>query len=395
MISTHQALKTKDFSEAFQIPATFPAENAVPEMEIPPEISPLWIAGPEYQGRTTRFFAWLGIPEKIEKPVPGIVLVHGGGGTAFLYWVKHCLRQGYAVIAMDTVGAVPLLEFEEGECRKYHDFMPGPTDKDIFKPGCSIRDSWPFHAVSTVISAHSFLRSLPEVDPERIGITGISWGGFLTCIANGVDSRFAVSAPVYGCGYLKNLSRWSNPTADPIPELDSFLEIWDPKHYLPQIKNPVLFVSDPTDPAYYQPAWMQSTLLPAGQVYRASLPGIGHSHTDGMQPVIDRFFEVRLRNRTQNFPELQAGYLKDRLFHCSWQKDQAVKASLIYTADVGTAPDRNWQTRELPLPEHDTKLETPLPENTRSAFINVTFRSQVTLSTPDFAILQAGNRDTA
>ena len=46
------------------------------------------------------------------------------------------------------------------------------------------------------------MRSFPEVDPERIGVTGISWGGYLTCIVAGVDHRFQFAVPVYGCGYL-------------------------------------------------------------------------------------------------------------------------------------------------------------------------------------------------
>ena len=47
-----------------------------------------------------------------------------------------------------------------------------------------------------VILAHSLLRSWPRVDPERIGLTGISWGGYLTCIATGVDNRFKFAIPV-------------------------------------------------------------------------------------------------------------------------------------------------------------------------------------------------------
>ena len=58
-------------------------------------------------------------------------------------------------------------------------------------------DQWVYHAVAAVIRANSFIRSLPDVDPERIGITGVSWGGFLTCIAASIDDRFKFAAPVY------------------------------------------------------------------------------------------------------------------------------------------------------------------------------------------------------
>ena len=36
--------------------------------------------GADYKGMHTKVFAHIGFPENTEKPVPAIVLVHGGGG---------------------------------------------------------------------------------------------------------------------------------------------------------------------------------------------------------------------------------------------------------------------------------------------------------------------------
>ena len=46
------------------------------------------------------------------------------------------------------------------------------------------------------------------MDRRRIGITGISWGGYLTCIVAGLDDRLKVAVPVYGCGFLGDDSVW-------------------------------------------------------------------------------------------------------------------------------------------------------------------------------------------
>jgi hypothetical protein len=37
----------------------------------------------DYEGKPTKVFAWLGIPQERKGEVPGIVLLHGGGGSAF------------------------------------------------------------------------------------------------------------------------------------------------------------------------------------------------------------------------------------------------------------------------------------------------------------------------
>jgi dienelactone hydrolase len=64
-----------------------------------------------------------------------------------------------------------------------------------------IKDQWPYHAVAAVMRSHSFIRSLECVDESKIGVTGVSWGGFLTCVAAAADERFAFAASVYGCGF--------------------------------------------------------------------------------------------------------------------------------------------------------------------------------------------------
>ena len=109
-------------------------------------------------------------------------------------WVKR----GYAAIAMDTCGQIPVGNYGHW----VQDPEGGPHGWGGFDQIDRPReDQWTYHAVAKIILAHSLLRSLPEVDPERTGVTGISWGGYLTCIVAGVDPRFKLAVPVYGCGF--------------------------------------------------------------------------------------------------------------------------------------------------------------------------------------------------
>src|SRR6476620_10978412 len=97
-------------------PAVFPAEVAQAEGG-----KALFLEGPKYKGRATRVFAYYGVPGTQPEPGakwPALVLIHGGGGTAFDRWVKVWNARGYAAIAMDLCGCVPI---REGNQWKHHE----------------------------------------------------------------------------------------------------------------------------------------------------------------------------------------------------------------------------------------------------------------------------------
>ena len=68
--------------------------------------------GIPYRGKPTKVFAYYGLPSnelvseeqtsEAPRKCPGVVLIHGGGGTAFAEWVRLWNRRGYAAIAMDV-----------------------------------------------------------------------------------------------------------------------------------------------------------------------------------------------------------------------------------------------------------------------------------------------------
>ena len=67
----------------------------------------VYYEGLPWKGKPTRVFAWVGLPKTDGAKVPAMVLIHGGGGTAFSDWAKLWTGRGYAAIAMDLCGAVP------------------------------------------------------------------------------------------------------------------------------------------------------------------------------------------------------------------------------------------------------------------------------------------------
>ena len=57
--------------------------------------------------------------------------------------------------------------------------------------------------------AADFLRSRPEVDPSRVGVTGISLGAIVGSTTAGVDGRFAKAVLTIGGGDLARILAYS------------------------------------------------------------------------------------------------------------------------------------------------------------------------------------------
>ena len=174
-----------------QAPKTYPAEPIHAD-----GMKAIFFDGLPYQGKPTRVFAWLGMPKtEPGKKVPGIVLVHGGGGTAFEAWVHLWTEHGYAAIAFDACGAIPLHVADPKKWQRHE--AGGPPGwggwAQIDEPR---EDQWTYHAVADALLADSLLRAQPGVDPERIGVTGISWGGYLTSLLAGVCPFTAAASPM-------------------------------------------------------------------------------------------------------------------------------------------------------------------------------------------------------
>ncbi len=188
----------------------------VPEFNPPDSnIKALTLEGEQIGDKKTKIFAYYGLPENADGKVPAIVLIHGGGGHAFHCWVKQWNDRGYAAIAMDTTGFMPKVQnagYKEGDGENWErelngvffedDYVSAPGNDGMNIADKSYDEHWMLHAVSSAIRANNFLREQPEIDSDKIGVTGVSWGGVITSVLIGWDNRFAFAAPIYGSGYL-------------------------------------------------------------------------------------------------------------------------------------------------------------------------------------------------
>jgi len=334
--------------------------------------------GRPWKGKPTRVFAWVGLP-KAEGKVPAMVLVHGGGGTAFADWAKLWTSRGYAAIAMDLCGCVP----RKGKSGWERLEQGGPPGWGGFEQiDGEEPDQWTWQAVADVLLAHSLIRSYPEVDPDRVGITGISWGGYLTCIAASVDSRFKFAAPVYGCGFLGDNSTWLDTFSKMGKEKsEKWLRLWDPSRYLKDAKMPFLWVNGTNDFAYPLDSYQKSYRLPGIERTLAVRVRMAHAHGGpGEKPEEIHAFANALFKGGAPLPKLTGqGVEKDEVWATFTSKAPVVKAELAYTKDAGKWQNRKWET--LPAKIEAGRAAAAVPEGARVFYLNLIDERNLVVST--------------
>lgn len=316
-------------------------------------VSALCFEGLPFLGKPTRVFAYYGAPMSAttENPVPGIVLVHGAGGTAFADWVKLWVRRGYAAIAFDHDGGIP--------AGKYGDWARNPDGAGPKRAGFGdvvarpVPDHYMYHAVADTILAHSLLRSMPGVDPDRIGITGISMGGVVGSVAVGVDHRFKFFAPVYGCGFISENdddgSRFIDsklPWAEAENRVSTWNRLWDPKHYLPSARLPILWLSGTNDFAFTMKAWQRSYRVAPGTGALALRVRMAHGHGGaGENPEEIHAFADSVLNGGEPLVRVVGGGRDGAVAWARYESPRPlVKAELNFTRDKGRWQDRKWES---------------------------------------------------
>ena len=362
-----------DFSAFYQVPATFEADGF---QSMIPGVKAVFLAGPEYQGKTTRVFAWYGVPETTasDVKVPGIVLVHGGCGTAFVEWVKLWNDRGFAAIAIDMFGGLPARD--GSYCMKNpperHEFS-GPAPEKIYdEVDLPPEEQWPYHAMAAIISAGSFLASLPNVDAGRIGLTGISWGGYAVALAAGYDDRFRFVMPVYGCGGFETGLKLVPDDAS-AKKVRKFAALWDPNNTLKQAKMPMLWVSGANDPWFDVFNWNRTAGIPM-RSSRALQPTMAHGQTPGANPPeLEAFARTVLAGK--EFPGfVKLKYNADTVqLGAKWQSAVKIaKAEIAWTRASGCWNDCLFRTAPARLNRENDTVVGDLPSDWTAAYLILT-----------------------
>jgi len=342
----------------------------------------VYYEGEPFSGKPTRVFAYCARPEKPQGKVPGMVLVHGGGGKAFAQWAALWAERGYAALAMDLAGCGP-------DGKRLPDGGPPQDDNAKFRDftDAEAKGMWTYHAVAAVIRGHSLLASLAEVDPQRIGVTGISWGGYLTCIVAGVDGRLKVAVPVYGCGFLHENSVWLDRFARMKPnQRDRWVRHFDPSQYLPGVRCPILFTNGTNDFAYPLDSYRKSYRLVPGQVDLRIEVRMPHGHPQGWAPKEIGLYVDSVLKGGDGLPRLgpmktsdaESGEIKVSAIFTA--KVPVTKGQIHWTHDTGPWQKRQWSSADAKI--GGGRVEAELPAKRPIVYyLSVTDRRDAMVST--------------
>lgn len=363
-----------DLEKLSQVPEVFPADDFNVE-----GVKSFYLAGMPYKGKPTRVFAHYGVPKVTSadakeppKKLPAMVLIHGGGGTAFDRWVKVWNGRGYAAIAMDLCGCVPVGTY--GNWKRHDAGGPPGWDASFGQLDNPIEDQWTYHAVSAVALAHTLIRSYPEIDPDKIGVTGISWGGYLTCIVAGVDSRFQFASPVYGCGFLGENSAWVARLKMLGPDKEAlWLKQWDPSSYLTHVKMPLLWVNGTNDFAYPMDSWKKSYLLPTTArtlCLRVRMPH-GHGPAGENPEEIHVFANSILKSDKPLAKVLEQGNSAEEAWATFQSPVSITSAELAWTRDSGRWQDRKWEQMPATVDANSSRVTARIPTDAKVFYLNL------------------------
>jgi len=249
------------------------------------------------------------------------------------------------------------------------------------------KEQWFYHGVADVIRANSLLRSIPLINPKKIGLTGISWGGTIVSTVAGVDPRFAFVIPVYGGGFIHKsdnpgLAQWFPPKNMTAKQFRDYRTKWDPAAHLPYAKMPMLWVSSFSDPVFSVDIFNRSAQAAGGPSTLCLRPWLIHGHGVGWEEAweIYVFADGIVRGRAP-LPSLKRPQVdpKTGVVHVKYTGN-LTRASVYFTTSGGQWKDRRWDKIACDVGKDEVIARKGLPRETTAFNVNAYDRSNLVSS---------------
>jgi dienelactone hydrolase len=126
-------------------------------------------------------------------PHPALLHLHGGAQSAKAEIALAWAQKGYVTLCPDW--SVPANTPQAAHATRWPENTPPTHAVHLEADQATIG-----HIVRAARHGISLLCGRPEVRPDRIGMVGISWGGLMTWLVNGTDTRLRAAIAAYGSG---------------------------------------------------------------------------------------------------------------------------------------------------------------------------------------------------
>ena len=253
--------------------------------------------------------ASLFLPKRLSGKAPAVLNVIGHTDIAFRspfyqHLILNLVRKNFIVLAMDPIGQGERLQYFDPQLGR--SLIGGSTaehsylGKQCFMTGDSAANYFTWDGIRAI----DYLQSRPEVDPERIAVTGISGGGTQTSYISAVDERVKVAAPAnYICG-LRRLYESIGPqdgeqnfNAGVLNGLDhaDFLEVRAPRPTLMLVTTRDFFSIQGARETYLEASRAFEALGAADRLAMTE-DDAGHDYTKKNLEALYAFFQKHLQN---------------------------------------------------------------------------------------------------
>ena len=241
------------------------------------------------------------------------------------------------------------------------------------------------------------LERMPEVDPQRLGIFGISVGGSLVWYVAGTDDRVKAACAVYGCGwntYPKSVYAEDSKKDDPSTIL--WRKTMEPEAYAPLITRPFLFL-DGTNDHHGKMDWAYRTLAAMkAPWYAAFTPSFRHHIEEEQGRNLPLFMDMCFCGGSAwpKMPKLKISLDTSGVPQAVLRPDtsQPIKNVAIYYAVHNENPiTRYWRLTESSRSGRGWTARLPIldPRERLFGFANVTYESGICLTSNFQAVVPA------
>jgi dienelactone hydrolase len=302
------------------------------------------IQGAPVNGQPAEFFAYYGYPETPmpKGGYPAVLLIHGGGGTAFPQYTKLWIKQGYVVMALDWYNQRPLTSSEK------------PTETNVARAELEGgRRQNHVVNVANMVLAHSLLRTLDKVNPEKTVFVGLSWGSWYGAMVAAVDPRFKGGIEIY-CGDVKR---------------DSTAFINGRFHHAAKV--PLYWVVGTND-QNATPVTSQAGFDECAKLENHSLViRLSHSHIGFEFPSCFRMAEYFLEGGS-GLPKLSRAKIDGNVIRADIlsQGKGITHAILCYTEDAGEQVTHKRLWKSIPAQVSEGSIQAELPKGVHQCFLS-------------------------